>query len=729
MRFANMWWCAALASLTVGCTGPQGPQGPQGAPGETGAQGVPGNDGMNGMNGNDGLDGDAGPQGPIGPTGPQGDAGTNGRDFRFTAEGVKVQVLDASVTDAGVASVEVLITDGLDRPIDRTGSFSEGAVSVSFVLGALQERSDGLPLQYTSFTTRSVTYDGGTFVQNGTDTGGTWTELEPLGTGRYRYQLGTTVTVANPALTHTLGLYATRTFQGVRYVDNRLFHFRPDGAAVSKQRDIVTTAACNQCHTRLEAHGGARREVGLCIMCHTNTNDVDPESGNTIDFKNMVHNIHRGAGLPSVDAGTPYFFVGFNNTRFDFSDINFPRTINECETCHQGTAGDRWRTNPSAEACTGCHDRTWFASTPPPTGWVVHSGGPRPDSQCIVCHDNASIEPIALRHPTPARDPRRLDVTGNIVSIPPVAPGNRPSVTFAVQVNGAPRDVLSQRLSRLRFITGGPNADIARSWTESAENAPDCATITDGGACLDRVDAGVFTYRARTALLPTDEGSFSVGVEICANNDAGTRWCATNPVVPFAVTDPVAVARRKPVTLAQCDSCHETLAAHGGTRTNPEHCVLCHNGNLVLRATVPSDGGVVTAEAGNFKNLIHGVHSTVRFPSPLNACSKCHTPTGWALPLPIASLPSRHELQSCGLLPDGGSGAPTDGGSTCVSGAVTATALFQPPTAAACLSCHGTLPAEVHAAVNTTSQGQEACAVCHMAGRSSGVDLVHATLP
>ena len=142
-------------------------------------------------------------------------------------------------------------------------------------------------------------------------------------------------------------------------------------------------------------------------------------------------------------------------------------------------------------------------------------------------------------------------MTGNIVSIPPVAPGNRPSVTFAVQVNGAPRDVLSQRLSRLRFITGGPNADIARSWTESAENAPDCATITDGGACLDRVDAGVFTYRARTALLPTDEGSFSVGVEICANNDAGTRWCATNPVVPFAVTDPVAVARRKPVTLAQ----------------------------------------------------------------------------------------------------------------------------------------------------------------------------------
>lgn len=638
-------------------------------------------------------------------------------------------ILDAGVTDAGVASVDVLITDSNDRNLDRTGTFSEGAVSVSFVVAALQERSDGLPLQYSAFTTRNVTFDGGTFVQNGTDTGGTWTELDPLNGGRYRYQFGARVNVANAALTHTIGLYATRTFAGVRYVDNRLFHFRPDGQSVTKLRDIVTTQACNQCHTRLEAHGGARREIGLCITCHTNTNDIDPESGNTFDFKAMIHNIHRGNGLPSVLAGSPYFFIGFNNTRFDFSTVAFPRSINECETCHLGTAGERWRTNPNAEACTGCHDRTWFATTTPPPGFTVHPGGPRPDSQCIVCHDNNSIEPIALRHPAPSRDPLRLDVTGNIVSIPAVPPGGRPVVTFNVAVNGTPRDVLTQRMSRLRFITGGPNADIARAWTESAENAADCAVITDGGACLERLDAGLFSYRSRTPLLATDQGSFSVGVEICATTDAGVRWCATNPVVPFAVTDPVAIDRRAPVTLAQCDSCHETLAAHGGTRTNPEHCVLCHNGNLVLRASVPIDGGIVTAESGNFRNLIHGIHSTVRFPSPQNYCAKCHTPTGWSLPMPLGLLPSRHENQSCGLLPDGGSGAPSDGGLTCLSGAVVISPFFQAPTAAACTSCHSTPAADVHAAVNTSSTGQESCAVCHMAGRSSGIDLKHAMLP
>ncbi|MFO0597497.1 MAG: OmcA/MtrC family decaheme c-type cytochrome [Myxococcaceae bacterium] len=679
---------------------------------------------MNGTNGNDGQTGQTGPQGP------QGDAGPAGRDFRFTAEGVKIRIVAASITDAGVATADIAITDNANRPLDRTGTFSEGAVSVSFVIAALNERSDGLPLQYSTYTTRTVPADGGTMLQNGTDTGGTWTELEPIGSGNYRYQFGTVVDAsARLSQTHTVGLYATRTFAGVRYVDNQLFHFRPDGQAVTKKREIITTAGCDVCHTRLEAHGGARREVGLCILCHTTTNDIDPESGNTIDFKNMVHNIHRGSSLPSVDAGSPYYFIGFNNTRLDFSDVQFPRPIGNCEVCHTGPDGARWKTNPSSEACTGCHDRTWFAASTPPPGWTGHTGGPRADSQCIVCHDDASIEPIARRHLWAGRDATRLDVQSSILSIPTTPPGTRPSVTFSVTVNGAPRDVLSQRLSRLRVVTGGPNDDVARYWSETAETAADCTTVTDGGACLARVDAGIFTYRASTALAANDTGSFTMGLEVCATTDAGVRWCATNPVKPFAVTDATPIARRAPVTLGQCNACHASLAAHGGTRTNVEHCVICHNANTVQRAAVPLDGGVATAEAANFKNLIHTAHANVPFPSPLNRCVTCHTAAGWQIPVPVASLPSRSELQTCGLLPDGGSGAPTDGGLTCVTAAILATPVFQAPTTAACTSCHSTLPAEAHAALNTTASGLEACAVCHQAGRSTGIDLVHAVAP
>ncbi len=723
MSFQSVW-VAGIVVVLFGCQGPAGPSGPQGAPGETGGVGNSGQNGADGAPGQDGQNGDGG------PAGPRGDAGPGGRDLRYVGPGLTVNILDAGINDAGVATVDVKLTDTTGRALDRTGTFTEGAVSVSFVLAYLDERVDGLPLQYVSYTRRNVTFDGGTFVQNAADTNGVWTELDPVGSGNYRYRFGTVANASDVGnRTHTVGLYATRTYAALRYVDNKLFDFRPDGQPVTAHRDITTTASCNTCHTRIEAHGGARREVGLCIMCHTNTNDIDPDTGNTFDFKVMVHNIHRGAGLPSVVGGKPYQFIGFANALHDYSAVKFPTSITDCETCHTGTDGARWKTNPSQEGCTGCHDTTWFAATPPPAGFTVHSGGPRTDAQCIVCHAANSIEPIEQRHPLPERDPNKLTVTSTILSAPRVVPGARPQVTFSVQVNGAPRDVLAQRISRLRFVIAGPNTDVARFWSEPAELAPDCSTLTDGGMCLSAVDAGVFTWRGRTPLLPTDTGSFTVGMEVCATSDAGVRWCALNSVAPFAVTDATAVARRTNVTLAQCNSCHVQLAAHGGSRNNTEHCVTCHNGNLVLSTPVPTDGGVVTATAANFKDLIHEVHAAALYPSPLNNCAKCHTATGWALPLPAGVLPSRSELRSCGLQADGGSGSPADGGAACVTAAVLASSVYQAPTSAACTSCHNSLSAQAHASLNTTSSGVEACAVCHQAGRSSGINTVHALRP
>lgn len=714
----------AVCGLISACAGPEGPAGAQGPAGATGTPGATGAQGVPGATGSTGPAGQNGQNGQPGATGPAGDAGPAGRDLRYVGPGLAVTVLDAGIDSAGVTTVELKLADSAGRGLDRNGLYTEGAVSVSFVLGYLDERADGLPLQYVSYTKRTVAFDGGSTVQNATDTNGTWTELDPLA-GTWRYRFGTVATVgANANKTHSIGLYATRTFQGDRYVDNDVVHFRPDGQAVTAKRDIVTTQACNGCHTRLEAHGGARREVGLCVMCHTDTNAIDPESGNTFDFKVMVHKIHRGATLPSVDAGTPYYFVGFNNAVSDFSHVAYPGKLADCDVCHAGTQGDRWNTNINKVNCSGCHDRTWFETTPMPAGYTMHAVGPRNDTTCALCHGLTGPYPVDQKHVLASRDLKALRVTGRIVSAPPTPPGTRPTFTFALDVNGAPREVLTQRLSRLRFVVGGPNTDIARYWSETAENAADCAAVTDGGACLTRLDAGVYSYRAATALLPTDTGSFTVGIEACATSDAGVRYCATNPVAPFAVTDPTPVARRKDVTLTQCNACHDGLAAHGGTRNNTEHCVICHNANTVLRAVVPADGGVVTAGAANFKDLIHEVHAAAEYPSPLNNCAKCHTATGASLPVPDGVLPSRSENQSCGP-----SGAPTDGGTTCVASGVLVTPVFTAPTSAACTSCHSSLSAQVHASLNTTSTGQEACAVCHAAGRSAGIDTAHRLVP
>ncbi|MDP3238042.1 MAG: OmcA/MtrC family decaheme c-type cytochrome [Myxococcales bacterium] len=655
----------------------------------------------------------------TGPQGPAGDAGLNGRDFRFTGNGLVVTVLDAGIDDGG-ASVDLRMADQAGRALDRTGTLTEGAISVSLVAGYVEERSDGLALQYVSYTRRNVTFDGGTYAQNAADTNGTWTEL---GTGVYRYRFGTPMVVgANAGKTHSIGLYATRTVQGVRAVDNAVFHFRPDGQPVTTTRELVTDQACNSCHTRLEAHGGARRDIALCIMCHTDTADIDPETGNSFDFKAMVHAIHRGEGLPSVVAGTPYRFVGFNNVVHDYSRVKYPGDLDTCEACHQGPQADRWKTNPTGQNCSGCHDRTWFATATPPPGFTLHSAGARPDAQCNVCHQDGSFAPTSTAHVSPLRDPSRIAVTATILSVPTTPPGTRPTVTFGVNVNGQPRDVLAARMSRLRFVFAGPNTDIARYTSETAENAADCAVLTDGGACLERVDAGVFRYRASTTLAPTDTGSFTVGLEVCSTTDAGVRWCAVNPVAPFAVTDASPVRRREPVTLAQCNACHQNLSAHGGSRNNTEHCSVCHGGNLVENAVTPVDGGSITAPAANFKDLVHRLHATAEYPSPLNHCQACHTATGASLPLPAGVLPSRSEVRTC-------SSAPPDGGLSCLPASTVVTPVFEPPTSAACTSCHFSVAASAHAMLNTTSTGAEACAVCHAPGRSAGVDVAHAVSP
>lgn len=717
-----------LVAAALGCTGAPGPQGPQGPAGETGAsgpagagtQGPAGPPGQNGMNG---VDGTNGQPGMTGPQGPAGDAGLNGRDLRFSGPGLVVTVLDAGIDDGGV-SVDLRLADSAGRALDRDGLLTEGAVSVSLVAGYLEERAaDGLPLQYVSYTRRDVAFDGGTFAQNATDTGGAWSELEPLGSGRYRYRFATRAAVgANAGKTHSIGLYATRTVQSVRYVDNEVFHFRPDGQPVVKRRELVTNQTCNTCHTRLEAHGGARRDVELCVMCHTDTADLDPDTGNSYDFKKMVHAIHRGSSLPSVDAGTPYRFVGFMNREFDYSHVKYPGDLDTCEACHQGPQADRWKTNPSAANCSGCHDRTWFADAFPPPGYTLHFAGPRPDTQCLICHQDGSIAPTSVKHVSPLRDATRLEVKAAIWSVPAAPPGARPTVTFGVDVNGQPREALTARLSRLRFVFAGPNTDIARFTSETAENAPDCALVTDGGACLQRLDAGVFTYRANLTMAPTDVGSFTVGLEVCATTDAGVRWCAVNPTAPFAVTDATATRRRQDVTLGQCNACHQNLAAHGGTRTHTDHCVLCHGGNLVENVATPVDGGAVTAPSANFKDLVHRLHAAAEYPSPLNHCQKCHTASASVLPLPAGVLPSRSEVRTC-------ASAPADGGLTCPTASLAVTPVFEPPTAAACTGCHFSVAASAHALLNTTPAGVEACAVCHAAGRTAGVDSVHAVSP
>jgi OmcA/MtrC family decaheme c-type cytochrome len=96
--------------------------------------------------------------------------------------------------------------------------------------------------------------------------------------------------------THTIGVYWNRNLTefnlGTNYA-SATFNFVPNGSAVVNTHDIVKTATCNNCHDQLAFHGGSRRGIELCIMCHT-AQTTNAGTGNTVDFKVFLHKAAYG---------------------------------------------------------------------------------------------------------------------------------------------------------------------------------------------------------------------------------------------------------------------------------------------------------------------------------------------------------------------------------------------------------------------------------------------------
>ena len=180
--------------------------------------------------------------------------------------------------------------------------------------------------------------------------------------------------------------------------------FTVDGSEAVERRPIVDNEKCNVCHSDLRLHGSLRVGVEYCVMCHNpNATDVarrpeDQLPPETINFKDLIHQIHRGADLE-----TSYTVFGFGSTPFDFTHIGFPGDLRNCEICHlEGTyevplapeaaptviaLGETLVSEklPERAACTSCHDSLIteihaILATEPET---------RVES-CSTCHDATS---------------------------------------------------------------------------------------------------------------------------------------------------------------------------------------------------------------------------------------------------------------------------------------------------------------------------------------------------
>lgn len=730
-----------IALVTVcACEGPAGPPGPAGATGDAG---------------------------PPGETGGSGADGSDGTGPWLTRSAIRVQVTDLAFAN-NTATVSFALKDDHDVPLDVTGRLTDGTIATSFVLAQLVPETDASPGQYTAYTTRQVTSGTTTATQVQAESNGTLKAVD-VTAGTYTYTFAAPTTGLVPTRTQTVAALAVRTPSngGPIAIGNTTFSVVPMGGTPAVREEVQDTT-CNNCHRGLSMHGKRWTSTAQCILCHQ-PQASDPVTGNTLDFKVMIHRIHQGDALPSVRAGTPYQIAGYMGAMSDFSTVGFPETApvstagssgivasgtQRCTACHAGALGDRWKTLPSRAACTSCHDNISF-SQPVPAGKVLHGGGTQPDdAPCSVCHaPTGSIAGVTDVHFIGLIAADRPTVELAIQSITNTAPGQAPTLSFTAIVNGAPANLLATPLTSLSATTAGPNTDFTTEWQARIQG-------TGAVGTLAVVDAATglhsYTFPATAAIPPTATGSFTVGLEgYTQPTSTSPRYAAINPVLAFAVTDTAPQPRRQIVALASCNKCHNQLSAHGGSRTDPNYCVLCHNPAQYDSPGAPRFQTTtnVIAEALDFRHMLHKVHageqlsrpygmggfplpsttnpggthvdfSDIRYPAPLTSCAACHTSTTWTLPLASSPsyAPTTFGAMSCD--PAGGSNA----SAYCASPYWTVTSTSQEPaTTSVCTSCHDATYTLAHAQLNTTSLGVEACATCHGSGMAYDVAAFHGT--
>ncbi|MFO0758959.1 MAG: hypothetical protein U0359_20875 [Byssovorax sp.] len=248
--------------------------------------------------------------------------------------------------------------------------------------------------------------------------------------------------------------------------------------AMLDKREVVALDNCNACHVRFQMHEGQFKNPSLCVTCHTSgaeddgSTDMGDKTPVSLDFRVMVHKIHNGAHLPSVQGlttddtgarvygtGTPYVigtkdYSGINFPSFPNYNIAMPRDtgystltaanktkednvrkgVTSCFNCHgdpdgvgpqQSPAqGDVAYTAPSRRACGACHDDIDFSKPYAANGTTMPANPP--DAACNVCH---SVQGAALSvkdaHVHPVLNAKIAPtITVNLTS---VSPGSGPN--------------------------------------------------------------------------------------------------------------------------------------------------------------------------------------------------------------------------------------------------------------------------------------------------------------
>ena len=698
-----------------GVAGPQGPKGEQGSPG------------IAGLKGDTGLQGAQGLQGLLGA---KGDAGATGTAAYILEPGYKI-TLNGVVVGADRKPVATFtIQDGKAQPRKLANLDS----NPSFVIAYIKKDAASEITQYVNYNTSSVTgtpyvYNGKTVqpklatwpTRPGTDSGGAFAEVSP---GKYTYSFRNALPANyDTKATHSVGVYTSR---GTReFVSNAVLDFVPDGSPVVTTRQLVNINNCNACHDQLAFHGGTRVEAKLCVLCHTSQN-VDPETGNSVEMQVMIHRIHSGARLESVLSGTPYYIIGNRQSVFDYTKVGWPQDIRNCTTCHKDAPNaDEYKTKPTIAACTSCHEK-WD-----PVKGVNHDVST--EAECVTCHkadtgrefDNS----VVGSHVIPAKSNQLAGAKFALLGAT-VKAGEKPSVDFQI-TNKAGQFLDPNTFNSLEIVIAHPTTDYAHRIGENVNSitTPPAAPFVRAGVLTD-LGGGKWRYTFAVPLDATWKGSVGIGMGGYRNATIKGRLGANvtvretdlNPVIYASVDGTPVEPRRSVVDRNNCNVCHLDLgnpagiSIHGGTRRNTEFCILCHNPNFTDVTRKAGTGKPL--ESIHFKYMIHSLHmgderavpalfgraaatEEVFFPGNIKNCENCHKAGTNLLPLPKNLLPST------------------------VTDAKGVVLNVRQPTTSACLACHASESAEAHAEINTSAKNIESCVTCHAENREFAVSKMH----
>jgi OmcA/MtrC family decaheme c-type cytochrome len=658
----------------------------------------------------------------------------------FVNPGLTITVNSATIGSDGTITVAYTLTDPNGLPLDSTGATTPGTISVSFVAAVLPNGTS----DYKTYTTSTASGTLLTSIQQpSADSGGATTILAP---GQYQYVFHTKAPSGfDPTATHTIGAYGSRNLTvfnlGTNYASTT-YNLVPNGSKVTHINDQIETVSCNNCHDQLSAHGGSRRGLTMCVLCHSPGN-LDPNDGKTFDAKAFFHKIHMGASLPSVIAGGTYSVTNSHGS-FDYSKVVFPADPGDprrCETCHSQTTGatqqTAFLTNPTRAACGACHDDVNFA-----TG-VNHPGGPQfDDNECATCHiPQGEIDfdaSILGAHIAPTTSSLLSGLVVNITKVQNGTAGRAPVVSFTV-VNTAGAGIPLSKLGSISFTMAGPTTDYGYTSFGSNVTTPGYVTESASGATCDNSGNCQYTFTHIVPAIAT--GTYAIGVEaretqIVMADTAGQlsiEYGAPNKVVYFSVDGSPVVDRRTVVQISNCNNCHVSLQVHGALRNNTEYCVMCHNpsntdASTRATATVAADKAA-PPQGIDFNLLVHRIHYGIN----MQAFNRTYIVVGFG---------GSHNDFSSTLFPalsPTGTATDTENCSMCHVNSSEQTLPIgknqvidpQGPinpvqaVASACSGCHVDLPSASHFLANTTTLG-ESCTVCHSAGAAYAVDQVHA---